>query len=74
MDSRRCEYCGSNNLVWDQSRGIVVCGECGTVLENIYDFRPPFIEPVVSKRVTRVGRIIKDPTFLREFYVFFKQN
>jgi hypothetical protein len=32
-----CPYCGSvNSLVWDMSRGVVVCSECGTVLDLIY--------------------------------------
>ncbi len=32
-----CPYCGTeNSLVWDESRGTVVCSECGTVVDSIY--------------------------------------
>jgi|GEM_PF-653355 transcription initiation factor TFIIIB Brf1 subunit/transcription initiation factor TFIIB len=30
-----CEACGSSNLIWD-SRGEVVCGDCGVVNDRIY--------------------------------------
>lgn len=32
-----CPYCGAeNSLVWDESRGTVVCSGCGTVVDLIY--------------------------------------
>ncbi len=38
----RCTYCHSTNVVWDYERGCVVCGDCGTVIDVIYQFHTPF--------------------------------
>lgn len=31
-----CDYCGSQDVVWDFKNGFVVCSSCGSVLERIY--------------------------------------
>ena len=31
---KRCPECGSSNLVYDESRGEVVCGDCGLLVEE----------------------------------------
>ena len=33
-----CPYCGSHNVVWDYSKGTIVCAECGSVLDSIYEY------------------------------------
>ena len=36
---RKCPYCGSSNIVVDYSRGVVVCRNCGTVIDDtVYDY------------------------------------
>lgn len=32
----RCTHCNSVNVVWDYERGYIVCGDCGTVIDVIY--------------------------------------
>lgn len=45
MDSNKCNYCGSNKLRWDYKNGIVVCEDCGTIIEDkIFDGASPFLE------------------------------
>ena len=34
----KCPYCGSSNLIWDSNSGNVVCADCGSVLDTIYDY------------------------------------
>jgi uncharacterized Zn finger protein (UPF0148 family) len=36
VNELRCPYCGSRNLVWDYSRGEVICADCGSVIDRIY--------------------------------------
>ena len=31
---KRCPECGSSNLVYDESRGEVICGDCGLLVEE----------------------------------------
>lgn len=33
---RRCPYCGSTRLVWDEERGYLVCANCGAVIEQLF--------------------------------------
>ncbi|MEB2836569.1 MAG: TFIIB-type zinc ribbon-containing protein [Desulfurococcales archaeon] len=33
---RRCPYCGSTRLVWDEERGYLVCADCGAVIEQLF--------------------------------------
>jgi len=36
---RRCPYCGSSNIIVDYSRGVIVCRNCGTVIDDtVYDY------------------------------------
>mgnify|MGYP001772548240 CR=1 FL=1 len=37
MNLMRCPYCGSENIVWDNSTGDIICASCGTVLDKIYN-------------------------------------
>ena len=34
----KCPYCGSSNLVWDGNTGTIVCANCGSVLDVIYEY------------------------------------
>ncbi len=48
----RCKWCGSDKLVWRHDAGILVCAECGGVLETLME--PPddlSIEGVYGIRV-----------------------
>ena len=31
---KKCPECGSSNLVYDSSRGEVICGDCGLLVEE----------------------------------------
>lgn len=33
----RCPSCGSTHLVWDEAYGYLICGECGTIIEQLLD-------------------------------------
>lgn len=35
-----CQSCGSNNIIEDSSQGVIVCTDCGQVLDTIYDNNP----------------------------------
>ena len=37
----KCPYCGSSDVVVDDSRGYLVCRRCGTVLGDIYEEATP---------------------------------
>lgn len=52
-----CPYCGAeNSLVWDESRGTVVCSGCGTVVDLIYVSAGGFEhEPELSNERTSVA-------------------
>ena len=32
-----CPYCGSKELIWDYSSGYIICSDCGSVLDRIYE-------------------------------------
>ncbi len=34
----RCPECGSTSILWDYKNGSVICGNCGLVIDNIYDY------------------------------------
>ena len=64
-----CPYCGSRNLVWDYSKGTVVCADCGSVLDSIYEFDaanfthsdlsellPSYSAILSKKRKTNIGK------------------
>jgi transcription initiation factor TFIIB len=36
-DIAQCSNCGDENLIFDYSNGIIICSECGLVLQNIID-------------------------------------
>lgn len=41
VKDNRCPLCGGI-LVWDYERGEVTCSSCGTVIDTIYDYSPPY--------------------------------
>ncbi|MEM1698622.1 MAG: TFIIB-type zinc ribbon-containing protein [Sulfolobales archaeon] len=72
-----CPYCRAvNSLVWDEIRGMVVCSECGVVVDLIYVSGGNFeneLEPLgdrVSVTVRKFGKLsdasIKYLTILKE--------
>ncbi|MUN28614.1 TFIIB-type zinc ribbon-containing protein [Sulfuracidifex metallicus] len=43
MEGNRCSFCNSTNLRWDYKNGIIVCENCGSVIEDIiFDEQPVF--------------------------------
>ncbi|AWR97242.1 hypothetical protein DFR86_06505 [Acidianus sulfidivorans JP7] len=34
----QCPYCGSTNLIWDEKNGCIVCRDCATIIDSLYDF------------------------------------
>ncbi|AAK40619.1 transcription initiation factor IIB family protein [Saccharolobus solfataricus] len=32
----QCPACGSNEIIWDNKNGEIVCSNCGTIIDNIY--------------------------------------
>ncbi|WP_083476996.1 TFIIB-type zinc ribbon-containing protein [Sulfuracidifex metallicus] len=44
MEGNRCSFCNSTNLRWDYKNGIIVCENCGSVIEDIiFDEQPVFL-------------------------------
>ncbi|MGC9112612.1 TFIIB-type zinc ribbon-containing protein [Acidilobus sp.] len=41
IDVLRCPYCGSERLAWSEETGHLVCQDCGAIIENLIDDRPP---------------------------------
>ncbi len=41
MGENKCPICGGI-LVWDYERGEITCSSCGTVIDTIYDYSPPY--------------------------------
>lgn len=37
-----CPYCKSKSIIWDYSKGEIVCTSCGAVLDKIYSYDLPF--------------------------------
>lgn len=37
----RCPYCGSERLAWSEETGHLVCQDCGAIIEDLIDDRPP---------------------------------
>ncbi|BBG24456.1 TFIIB-type zinc ribbon-containing protein [Sulfuracidifex tepidarius] len=49
MDIDKCNFCGSNKLRWDYKNGIIVCEDCGTVIDDkIFDGTSPFLETKIK--------------------------
>lgn len=74
MDTLICDYCGSKNLLWDYVRGEIVCGDCGTTLDKVYDYRPVYAEEV--SRTSGQGYILKNNRLdsYREFIELMKKT
>ncbi|ARM75882.1 TFIIB-type zinc ribbon-containing protein [Acidianus manzaensis] len=34
----QCPYCGSTNLLWDIKNGTVICRDCASVIDSMYDY------------------------------------
>lgn len=47
VKDNRCPLCGGI-LVWDYERGEVTCSSCGTVIDTIYDYSPPYRKNDIS--------------------------
>ncbi|MEL9970456.1 MAG: hypothetical protein QXF16_06305 [Metallosphaera sp.] len=72
-----CSFCGSSDLIWDDSRGVIVCANCAAVLDIIYDYRMPYIEPHRPKstfnkdiffkkiEIKEISKILKRTQYIR---------
>jgi len=54
---RRCPYCGSQHLVWDDYSGFLVCAECGAVIEQLIDEESASLHHEGTQLVTRKQRL-----------------
>lgn len=64
-DEQQCGYCSSNSFI--QSRGEIVCSQCGTIVERVYThsshsmsenaYQGPTQYTNVGKRLDRVGNL-----------------
>jgi transcription initiation factor TFIIIB Brf1 subunit/transcription initiation factor TFIIB len=45
----KCPSCGSANIVWKSKEGMIVCSDCGLVIDDkVYDYRPTYLNEVKS--------------------------
>ena len=62
----KCPNCGSSRIALDPLRGVLVCQECGTVIEeNIIDdseisYRFPKKELYINKKIIRISHSTQD--------------
>jgi ribosomal protein L37AE/L43A len=49
---QRCPYCGSDKIIIDYSRGIIVCKECGSVIEDtLFDYTLSYSDKRFHKKL-----------------------
>ncbi|MCE4617193.1 MAG: hypothetical protein F7C32_01220 [Desulfurococcales archaeon] len=66
----KCPKCGSQHLLRDLDRGIIVCTQCGFVIEENIVYAFPLLRLTVKKHVSKrrsrkaIRRLIKEDFFL----------
>ncbi|BEP18055.1 hypothetical protein PYJP_14070 [Pyrofollis japonicus] len=58
MRLQRCPYCGSDKVIIDYERGIIVCKECGSVIEDtLFDYTLSYSDKKFRKKtVTKIEK------------------
>ena len=51
----KCEICGSDIMIWDYTRGDIICPSCGTVICPIYEYRLTYFESLNKDRPRASG-------------------
>ena len=72
-----CPYCGSHNVVWDYSKGTIVCAECGSVLDSIYEYDATnFTHSSLSELLPSYSAILsrKKKTDISKEITYFKEK
>ena len=73
----QCPYCGSRNIVWDYSKGTIICVECGSVLDSIYEYdATDFMHSDLSELMPSYAAILskKRKTDIGQESVYFKEK
>lgn len=73
----RCPYCGSRNVVWDYSTGSIVCAECGSVLDSIYEYDAAnFTHSGLSELLPTYSAILsrKKKVYIDKENIYFKEK
>lgn len=67
-----CPYCGSTEIIWD-SKGEIVCANCGSVLDRVYTTSTTYEEQVAQPSI-QYGLFCKIAKREREFKKMFGRN
>jgi len=59
----KCEICGSDNLIWDYTRGDIICTSCGTIISPIYEYRTIYFKSLDEERHRATGLKAKQLRF-----------
>ncbi|AWR94450.1 TFIIB-type zinc ribbon-containing protein [Acidianus brierleyi] len=48
----KCPSCGSTNIIWKSKEGIVVCSDCGLVIDDkAYDYYPIYFDKEIKNTI-----------------------
>jgi len=48
----KCPLCGSTNIIWKSREGIIVCSDCGLVIDDkAYDYYPVYFDKEIKKTI-----------------------
>ncbi|ADX85781.1 TFIIB-type zinc ribbon-containing protein [Saccharolobus islandicus] len=69
-----CPACGSNEIVWDNKNGEVVCSNCGIIIDNIYYSGRN--ESESTETIIISNKFYKDDILIKELRIktFLKKN
>ncbi len=69
-----CPVCGSNEIVWDNKNGEVVCSNCGIIIDNIYYSGRN--ESESTETIIISNKFYKDDILIKELRIktFLKKN
>ncbi|QKQ99877.1 hypothetical protein GWK48_05340 [Metallosphaera tengchongensis] len=73
---QKCEICGSDNIIHDEKRGEVICSSCGTVLDRIYSYQFPPVDPdiLTLKSPVDINENKQNTRLIKEFEYIFKST
>ncbi len=78
MVESKCKYCGSNRIRWDYKNGIIVCENCGSVIEDkIFEETYPFFQEEKKTRITTYIEKNKEKELKKkalESYIYLKER
>ncbi len=60
----KCPECGSTSILWDYKNGIIVCSNCGLVIDNVYDYTVYYNQDQ-NNHGTRKIRLISEYQYIK---------